>query len=65
MRLLLDETHARGAQIRYVTRRYVWLFGEDSACATGRWAFGCPDSDGEYMKNSVPLKRIHPAGPLA
>ena len=22
---LLDETHARGAQIRYVTRTYVWL----------------------------------------
>ena len=30
VRLFLDETHARGAQIRYiyVTRTYVWLFGE-------------------------------------
>ena len=44
MRLFLDETHARGVQIRYVTRTYVWLFGEDSACTTGRRAFGCPDT---------------------
>ena len=28
MRLFLDEIHARGAQIRYITRTYVWLFGE-------------------------------------
>ena len=44
MRLFLDETHALGAQIRYVTRTYVWLFGEESACATGRWTFGCSDT---------------------
>ena len=44
MRLLLDETHARGAQIRYVTRKYVWLFGEESACTTGRRALGCSDT---------------------
>ena len=25
MRLFMDETNARGAQIRYVTRTYVWL----------------------------------------
>ena len=25
IRLFLDETYARGAQIRYVTRTYVWL----------------------------------------
>ena len=45
-RLFLDETHARGAQIRDVTRTYiyVWLFGEESACTTGRWAFGCSDT---------------------
>ena len=41
MRLFLDETHARGAQIRCVTRTYVWLFGEERACTTGPWAFGC------------------------
>ena len=63
MRLSLDGTHARGAQIRYVTRTYVWRFGEESACATGRWAFACSDSDGEYV-NSVWWKRIHPAVPL-
>ena len=39
MRLFLDETHARGAQVRYVTR--TWLFGEESDSTTGRWAFGC------------------------
>ena len=44
VRLFLDETHARGAQIRYVTRTYVWLFGEESACTTSRWAFGCSDT---------------------
>ena len=44
MGLFLDETHARGAQIRYVSRTYVWLFGEESACTTGRWAFGCSDT---------------------
>ena len=44
MRFFLDETHAHGAQIRYVTRTYVWLFGDESACTTGRWAFGCPDT---------------------
>ena len=44
MRLFLDETHAHGAQIRYVTRTYVWLFGEGSACTTGRPAFGCSDT---------------------
>ena len=44
MTLLFDETHARGAQIRYVTRAYVWLFGEESACTTDRWAFGCSDT---------------------
>ena len=41
MRLFLDETHARGAQIRYVTFTYVCLLGEENACTTGRWAFGC------------------------
>ena len=64
MRLFLDKTHARGAQIRYVTRTYVWLFGEESACTTDRWAFGYCDSDGEHMKTSVPWKRIYSAGPL-
>ena len=44
MRLFLDETHARGAQIRYVTHTYVWLFGEESACTRGRRAFGCSDT---------------------
>ena len=44
VKLFLDETHARGAQIRYVTRTYVWLFGEESACTTGRRAFGCSDT---------------------
>ena len=23
---------------------YVWLFGEESACTTDRWAFGCSDT---------------------
>ena len=27
-----------------VTRTYVWLFGEESACTTGRWAFDCSDT---------------------
>ena len=44
MRLFLDGTHPRGAQIRYVTCTYVWVFGEESACTTGRWAFGCSDT---------------------
>ena len=45
VRLFLDRTHARGAQIRYVTRTNVRLaFGEESACTTGRWAFGCSDA---------------------
>ena len=26
MRLFLDETHARGSQIRHVTRTYAWFF---------------------------------------
>ena len=60
----LDETHARGAQIRYVIRTYVSLFG-DRACTTGRWAFGCSETViSEYMKSSVPWKRIHHAGLL-
>ena len=32
MRLIVDETNARGAQVIYVTRTHVWLFGEESAC---------------------------------
>ena len=43
MKVVLNETHARGAQVRYVTPTYVWLFGEESACTTRRWAFGCSD----------------------
>ena len=43
MRLFLDEAHARGAQIRYVTRTYVWLL-KRSAYTTGRWVFGCYDT---------------------
>ena len=45
---------ARGAQIRYVTRTYVWLVEEERACAKGLWAFSCADSDDEYVENSVP-----------
>ena len=43
---------------------YVWLFGEESACTTGRWVFCCSDiySECGYMKNSVPWKRIHSGG---
>ena len=42
------------------------FFGEESAFvpqAVGRLAVWY-SSDGEYMKNSEPWKRIHPAGPL-
>ena len=28
----------------YVTRTCVWLFGEESACITGRWALGCSET---------------------
>ena len=43
IRLFLDETHARGAQIRYITRtlRLAFWRGE---CTTGRGAFGCSDT---------------------
>ena len=44
MRLFSDETHARGAQISYVTRAYIWIFGVESACTTGRWAFCYSDT---------------------
>ena len=50
--LLGWNTLARGVQIRYVTRTYVWLL------------LFWYSSDGEYVKNSVRWKRIHPAGPL-
>ena len=45
----------------------VRTFGfSENACTTGRWAFGCSDSDCDIpgMKNRVPWKRIHPVGPL-
>ena len=45
---------------------YVCLFREESAYTTGRWVFCSCDiySECEYMKNSVPWKRIHPGGKL-
>ena len=40
-------------------------FWRESACTTGRRAFGCSDTAMVNMKNSVPWKRcIHPAGSL-
>ena len=55
---------ARGAQISLPVRTSVF-FGEESACTAGRLGVGLfGDSDGEYMKNSVPWKRKHRAGPL-
>ena len=53
---------------RYVTRTCVWLFGEESACTAGRWALGVrlfgDNDDGPYIKNRVPWKSKHRAGPL-
>ena len=40
--------------------RWGWIYEEQ--CTVGVWLF-C-HNDGEYMKNGVPWKRIHPAGPL-
>ena len=41
MRLFLDETRARGAQIKYVARTYVWLFAEECLYhrPSGIWLF--------------------------
>ena len=37
----------------------VWLFGEDSAYTTGRWALGCSETvmANMYVKSSIPWKR--------
>ena len=63
-------SHARGAQICYRHVRGTMTFGFPERRVLVRLyhrpldvrLFG--DSDGEYMNNSVPWKRIHPAGPL-
>ena len=62
MRLFLDETHARGAQIRDVTRTYTLGFWRGECLyrrSLGVWLFWY--SDGEY---SIPWKRTYPVGPL-